>query len=118
MKVGNKGKGAAKLFFIGPDPLTPPAKFLGCKKPGDKIPFGQINWSGGVVGREKVTVPAGVFNTVVVKFQEETEIVMMGRSRKRSVEITWWYAPSVRWWVKRTQIAEGDIVTNEAVSIK
>jgi len=118
LKVGNKGKGEAQLFFIGPDPLTPPAKFLGCKKPGDKIPFGSIKWSGGVVGREKVVVPAGVFNTFIIRFQKDTEIIMMGRSRKLSMVINWWYAPSVGWWVKRTQVAEGDIVTNEAVTIK
>jgi tetratricopeptide (TPR) repeat protein len=118
LKVGNKGKGTAKLFFVGPDPLTPPAKFFGCKKPGDRIPFGQINWTGGVTGREKVTVPAGVFNTLVIRFEQEMELVMMGRSQKRTIIVTWWYAPSVRWWVKRTQESGPDIITNEAETIK
>jgi len=118
LKVGNKSAGGAKLFFVGPDPLTPQAKFFGCKKPGDKIPFGQIKWTGGVVRSEKVTVPAGVFNAFVIRFEEEMEVVMMGRSKKRAAVITWWYAPSVRWWVKRTQEAGEDIVINEAETIK
>ena len=118
LKVGNKSAGGAKFFFIGPDPLTPPAKFLGCKKPGDKIPFGTVKWSGEVVRSEKVTVPAGVFDAFVIRVEEEAEMVMLGRSKKRATVLTWWYAPSVRWWVKRTQEAEGNIVVNEAETIK
>ncbi|MDP7289368.1 MAG: tetratricopeptide repeat protein, partial [Phycisphaerae bacterium] len=118
LKVGNKSAGAAKIFFVGPDPLTPPAKFFECKKPGDKIPFGQLKWSGQVVKREKVTVPAGVFDAFVIRVEDETELVMMGRSKKRSTVLTWWYAPSVRWWVKRTQEVGKDIIVNEAESIK
>jgi len=118
LKVGNKAAGGAKYFFIGPDPLTPPAKFLGCKKPGDKIPFGKVKWSGQVVRSENVTVPAGVFDTFVIRVEEEVEMVMLGKSKKRTTVLTWWYAPSIHWWVKRTQEAENNLVVNEAETIK
>ena len=118
LKVGTKGAGGAKLVYVGPDPLTPPAKFFGCKKPGDRIPFGQIKWTGGVVGREKVVVPAGVFQAIVIRFEEEMEIRMGGRSKKQSSTVTWWYAPSVRWWVKRTRQAGPDLIVDEAETIK
>jgi len=118
LKPGNKGTGGAKLFFIGPDPLTEQAKFLGCKKPGDRVPFGQMKWVGGVVGVEKVVVPAGVFETIVIRVEEEMEIVMMGRSRKNTSTLTWWYAPSVRWWVKRTRDVGDDLIVDEAETIE
>ncbi|MCP4375491.1 MAG: tetratricopeptide repeat protein [bacterium] len=118
LKVGNKSAGSAKYVFVGPDPLTPQAKFFGCKKPGDKIPFGTVKWTGGVVKSEKVTVPAGVFDTFVIRVEEEVEIVMMGRTKKRSSVITWWYAPSINWWVKRTHEADTRIAVSEAETIK
>jgi tetratricopeptide (TPR) repeat protein len=118
LKVGNKSAGVSKLVYVGPDPLTPPAQFFGCKKPGDRIPFGQIKWTGGVVGKEKVVVPAGVFNAIVIRFEEEMEIRMAGRSKKHPSVVTWWYAPSVRWWVKRARQAGPDLVVDEAETIK
>ena len=118
LKVGNKSAGSGKFVFVGPDPLTPPARFLGCKKPGDKIPFGTVKWSGAVVKCEKVVVPAGVFDAFVIRVEEEAEMVMMGRSKKRATVLTWWYAPSVRWWVKRTQVTDNNIVVSEAETIK
>ena len=118
LKVGTKGSGGGKLWFVGPDPLTPAAQFLGCKKPGDRVPFGEIKWSGGVVGKEKVVVPAGVFNAIVIRFDEEMEVRMAGRSRKHPSVLTWWYAPSVRWWVKRTRQAGPDLIVDEAETIK
>ena len=118
LKVGNKAAGSAKFFFIGPDPLTPPAKFLGCKKPGDKIQLGTVKWSGQVVKSEKVVVPAGVFDAFVIRVEEEAEMVMMGRAQKRASVLTWWYAPSIRWWVKRTQEAGKNIVVNQAETIE
>jgi len=118
LKPGTKGTGSAKLTYIGPDPLTPQAQFLGCKKPGDRIPFGTITWTGGVVAREKVVVPAGVFDTVAIRFEETMEMSMFGRTRKVSSTITWWYAPSVRWWVKRTRDIGEDIIVDEAEAIE
>ncbi|MDP6634217.1 MAG: tetratricopeptide repeat protein [Phycisphaerae bacterium] len=118
LKIGAKAEANGKYIFVGPDPLTPPAKFFGCKKPGDKIPFGTVKWSGEVVKTEKVIVPAGVFDTFVIRVEEEAEIIMMGRSKKRSSVITWWYAPSIRWWVKRTQEVDKNITVNEAETIK
>ena len=118
LKPGAKGAGSARLVFIGPDPLTPQAEFLGCKKPGDRVPMGQMKWTGGVVGVEKVVVPAGVFEAIVIRVEEEMEIVMMGRSKKNASTVTWWYAPSVRWWVKRTREAGTDLITDEAETIK
>ena len=118
LKPGTQGAGGAKLFFVGPDPLTPQAEFFGCKKPGDRVPFGQMKWTGGVVGAEKVVVPAGVFETIVLRVEEEMEIVMMGRSRKQTSTVTWWYAPSVRWWVKRIRDTGTDLIVDEAETIK
>ena len=117
LKAGSKSAGGAKVFFVGPDPLTPRARFLGCKKPGDKIPCGRITWTGQVVKYDKVTVPAGVFDTFVIRLREDTEMVMFGRSKKSTAVLTWWYAPSVRWWVKRARQADKEIVINQAESI-
>ncbi|MBT3200628.1 MAG: tetratricopeptide repeat protein [Phycisphaerales bacterium] len=118
LKVGNKSVGQGKYVFVATDPVTPQAKFLGAKKPGDKIPFGTVKWSGEVVKTEKVVVPAGVFDTFVIRVEEKVEMVMMGATRKREVTFTWWYSPSVRWWVKRTQQSGENISVNQAETIK
>jgi hypothetical protein len=43
---------------------------------------------------------------------------MMGRTRKSASTVTWYYAPSVRWWVKRTREVEKDIIVDEAAEIR
>ena len=49
-----------------------------------------------VIGDERVTVPAGVFDTYVIKASGRT-----GAPHHRSYDATVWYAPAIGWFVKR-----------------
>ena len=118
LKAGTEGSGSGVLELVCPDPLTEQSQFFGCKKPGDRLPMGTLDWKGSVGGREQVVVPAGVFEVVLIRAVESLEITMFGRSRKSRSVVTWWYAPEVRWWVKRTREVEGRLITDEAESIR
>ena len=42
----------------------------------------------------------------------------MGRTREGSSTVSYWYAPSVRWWVKRLREVEGQLLIDEAAFIE
>jgi len=118
LKVGNKAQCEAPLEFVAPAKLRPQDKFLGAKKPGDKLPFGNVKWKAHVVGWEQLTVGAGTFDTVVVKCEEQMTLELLGRAKANKSVVTWWYAPSIGWWVKRTRSLEGKLITDEAMTVE
>ena len=59
----------------------------------------------------------GVYEALPVHYEEEQEMKLFGRPMKRASKTTWWYAPSLGWWVKRTQQHKQDVVVDEAVFI-
>jgi len=118
LKAGNAGKGSGEIAYVAPDPMPPVAFMLQCKKPGDRAVVGSYQWQGEVVGAEVVAVPAGVFNTMVIRFQDETKITLFGKTNSKQTTTTWWYAPSIHWWVKREQMIGTDQVVIEAVAIE
>ena len=85
------------------------------------LPGGRPNRSGStdlemtyaVERRERVTVPAGEFDTFVLA---RSQILPNGRRDTTRI----WFAPSVRWWVKIENTAgmpEGGKMTGEAIAI-
>ena len=58
-----------------------------------------------VIGDERVTVPAGVFDTYVIKASGRT-----GSPHHRSYGATVWYAPALGWFVKRAVDTAPDVV--------
>ena len=88
LATGKESKGRGALEFVCPDPLTEKEQFIGCKKPGERLPMGTLDWKGSVTGREQVTVPAGTFEAVVIRAVEDLEIQVFGRSRKSSSTVT------------------------------
>jgi hypothetical protein len=55
-----------------------------------------------IVAQEKITTPAGSFDT----FKVETTIRQVNsndQTKTATVNITFWYAPSVNRWVRKTQ---------------
>jgi len=102
LEDGKTGEGSAVLRYVCPEEPTPMSQALGCE-PGKRIEMGGIVWKGRVVGREKVAVPAGVFEAVVVEFEETITMKVFGQSRTDSSHLTYWYAPSAGWWVKRVR---------------
>lgn len=106
LEVGNQASGKGPIQMAAPGGSSD-ARFT----------LGAMTWSGRVVGREQVTTAAGTFETVKIEWDETREITMLGRTQKLACKTTMWYAPSLRWWVKRTREHDGEILTDEAVAI-
>jgi hypothetical protein len=80
-------------------------------EPGTKLPLadfdadgnsGTIEFSGHVVGREEITVPAGKFDTLRVDIQGRRQVAKLGEGGliATRLEITAWYAVSHGRYVK------------------
>jgi hypothetical protein len=85
---------------------------------------GQVNGAqqGRVEGWEEIKVPAGTFKTLKVsnaRTVEATPLGAGGRSVMRAFQVTFWYAPEVRWFVRREIRSPGFVDdTAELVSFK
>lgn len=115
---GKQLEGTGKLELVGPDPLPPQAVFLGCKKPGDRVPMGSTAWKGGAIEWENIVIPAGTFKTVKLTFEDSVELNLFGRKTEHTSVVTLWYAPSVRWWVKRERKGDGNWIIDAAETIE
>jgi len=118
LKIGSTAKGEAKVFV----PKCPPSEdaaraALAC--PTDqRTDLGVARWKADVLRWEQVVVPAGRFDTMVIRHEEEVELSFMGMNAKRKTVAHFWYAPSLNWWVKRTTQVDGQIATVELVEAK
>ncbi len=68
--------------------------------------------------RERVQVPAGAFDTVVLKRTQE--FLGPGGTAIRRETTRTWYAPALRWWVKieaRQELPDQPAITHEAIEI-
>lgn len=118
LKPGATAQGEAKVFV----PKCPPGEdaaraALAC--PADqRADLGVARWKAGVLRWEQVVVPAGRFDAMVIRHEEEVELSFMGMNAKRKTVAHFWYAPALNWWVRRTTQADGQIATVELVEAK
>jgi hypothetical protein len=66
--------------------------------------------------RETITVPAGRFETIVIRSDTTLEEVGMGNRATVSARI--WFAPALGWPVKKHQLTASGAVEGEAVALK
>ena len=118
LKIGATAKGEAKVFVprcqAGDDAAH---AALAC--PADqRVDLGVARWKADMLRWEQVVVPAGRFDAMVIRHEEDVELGIAGASMKRKTVSHFWYAPALNWWVKRTTQVDGQIATVELVEVK
>ena len=103
---GKKSQGETDIELLCPPFQNPSTDAMGCL-PGNYIKVGTMNWHLSVGKPEQVLVSAGKFDTHVVNFYESSSISLLGRTEQRKVSTTYWIAPKINWWVKRTRQQDG-----------
>ena len=117
LEAGKESAGGGAINMICPDEVGPVTMMFQCQA-GERIPLGKVTWSARVAGWEEAVVPAGVFPAYVIEYEEMVELEMFHRPMKRGGTVTWWYAPEVAWWVKRTRQDEENLQILEADAIE
>ena len=102
LEVGKESAGGGVINMVCSEEPGPITMMFQCQA-SERIPLGKVTWTARVEGWEDVVVPAGVFPAYVIRQEEEMELEMFNRPMKRGGTITWWYAPEVAWWVRRTR---------------
>lgn len=116
LTVGKTIAGNGTLEIECPTVETPMSKAMGCK-PNIFLPIGKFEYNVLVEKTEQVLVPAGLFNTYVVRYREIGEIEILGKKQKREVETKYWMEPTLNWWVRRTNQEGDNIAIIEAMDI-
>ena len=76
-----------------------------------------LTYSLAVDGTERIVVPLGIFDTHVVRYRELGAIEFAGRRQERTLETTWWIAPELGMWVRRTGQQGEFVVIAEATDL-
>ena len=98
---------------VQPDLL---AAIVGCQ-PGQSIQVGQLSWTATAVGWENILLPIGRHATLRLHYVEQAELTLMGQTKSRSVDLTWWWSPEFDWWLRRRQEKDGEIEVTEVVGV-
>lgn len=116
-----QGRGKVELTCPGPEETPHPiAVAVGCREGVARVPLGSLTWTATIVGWESVLVPAGVFSTVRVEAEMDAVLQMFGGQMEERLSFTWWFDPTLGWWVKRQQRRgdEEQVMIVEAVTIE
>lgn len=116
LQVGNSATGTGTYRAMCPPDGGFAAFLMGC---GDQtsVEAGTYTFEVEVTGVERIGVPAGTFDTFVVRYREQGSVRQMASERERLQETIWWVAPAAGTWVRRTALQGEQIATHERVTL-
>ncbi len=117
LEPGETASGDGRAAADCPEDPDPFAEARGCMMNVPNVRVGTYDWNATFVGWEYVLVPAGYRLAARIDFALVSTI---GFDDPEPVEstISFWYDPSIGWWVKRVTTEEGTVETVEAVWIE
>jgi len=112
---GRKITGTGGIDLVCPEGFSLPAAAVGCIPEQRRVRVGEIRFEARVEPSMRIHVPLGQFDVFVIRYAEKGTITMLGRTEEREVVRTWYWAPSLGYWVKRVDQIDDQLVVHQAV---
>lgn len=116
LQVGNSVTGTGTYRALCPPNWGLASVLMGCGD-NDSVEAGTYTFEIDVTGVERIGVPAGTYDTFIVRYREQGTVRQIGEDHERLQETTWWVAPEAGTWVRRTSLQGDKIATMERVTI-
>ncbi|MGD9740842.1 MAG: tetratricopeptide repeat protein [Bauldia sp.] len=115
---GETTTGIGRLLIECPAAANPLTTILGCSPGAATAGIGRVDWTATFEGWEYVVVPAGRRLVARIAYSDRREIVLFAQIRVTENAATYWYDPSIGWWIKREETRDGRVTTAEALTIE
>lgn len=117
LEAGKSIEGTGTVQLVCPAEFMLIAALAGCGPDVEFVHRGDIEYGILVEKAEQIHVPLGVFDTYVIRYRLLGSMEAFGRRIERTVEIKWWFAPELGFWIRRTNECGGKVAVIEAVEI-